>query len=117
MNSPGRRVMVSSSVSFEIHIEQTDAAERCRVDVIRFWFDGEFLSKWVKKKDSFAPPNDDVFVILINGRWTQEDLNPQGDEPNYVGLKVEFDLVEGCMLDEVGWMKVLYDSADVPGSL
>ncbi|CAG8403738.1 unnamed protein product [Penicillium salamii] len=54
------------------------------------------------------------FVILINGRWPPdwdpEELAAGG------GLDDGHEPVYGCTLDEVGWMKVRYDEAQIGAS-
>ncbi|RAO70265.1 uncharacterized protein BHQ10_006277 [Talaromyces amestolkiae] len=57
---------------------------------------------------------DGAFVILIEGRWkprflTEEELEGCGSPPP----ENNFEPVEGCTLEEVGWMKVDYKRAQI----
>ncbi|KAL1853846.1 hypothetical protein Plec18167_007167 [Paecilomyces lecythidis] len=54
------------------------------------------------------------FVILVNGRWKPEFLSEKELE-GYISPPPEnnFEPVKGCTLEDVGWMKVLYDRAQI----
>jgi hypothetical protein len=52
------------------------------------------------------------FVRLANGVWKPEELDE--DELAALGISAqsqleEYEPLEGCNLEDVGWMKVLYD--------
>ncbi|PCG89192.1 Hypothetical protein PENO1_106090 [Penicillium occitanis (nom. inval.)] len=58
--------------------------------------------------------NDTGFVILINGQWkpeflTEEDLKAYHSPPP----ENNFEPVKGCTLEDVGWMNVCYDRAQI----
>ncbi|KAJ9300175.1 hypothetical protein DTO271G3_2292 [Paecilomyces variotii] len=58
--------------------------------------------------------NDTGFVILINGR---QDAELQGGEESDEPLEDDdFEPLHGCTLEDVGWMKVCYDRAQILGS-
>lgn len=68
-----------------------------------------------------APPEDDVnktgFVILVNGIWVPEAMD-KAEIEEYDGCPPPIDgddPVEGCTLHDVGWMKVLYEAAEIDG--
>ncbi|KAE8383973.1 hypothetical protein BDV23DRAFT_177414 [Aspergillus alliaceus] len=55
------------------------------------------------------------FVRLVNGFWEPQELDE--DELAAYGVSSQSELkqyepVEGCTLEDVGWMKVLYDEAE-----
>lgn len=58
--------------------------------------------------------NDTGFVILVNGRWEPEFLSEEELEA-YTSPPPEnnFEPVQGCTLEDVGWMKVCYDRAQI----
>lgn len=58
--------------------------------------------------------NDTGFVILVNGRWEPELLSEEELE-GYTSPPPEnnFEPVQGCTLEDVGWMKVCYDRAQI----
>lgn len=61
--------------------------------------------------------NDTGFVILVNGRWETEFLSEE-DLECFTSPPPEndFEPVEGCTLEDVGWMKVRYDRAQIVAS-
>ena len=61
--------------------------------------------------------NNTGFVILVNGRWEQGFLGEE-ELKGYTSLPQEnnFEPVQGCTLEDVGWMKVCYDRAQIVAS-
>lgn len=58
--------------------------------------------------------NPNAFVILIEGQWkpgylTEEELEGYQNLP----AENDFEPVGGCTLEEVGWMKVCYERAQI----
>lgn len=61
--------------------------------------------------------NENGFVILVNGRWepyflSEEELEGYTSPPQ----ENNFEPVQGCTLEDVGWMKVRYDQAQIVAS-
>ncbi|KAJ5123981.1 uncharacterized protein N7515_007806 [Penicillium bovifimosum] len=61
--------------------------------------------------------NDTGFVVLVNGRWEprflgEEELGGYTSPPQ----ENNFEPVQGCTLEDVGWMKVRYDRAQIVAS-
>ncbi|OGM50928.1 hypothetical protein ABOM_000718 [Aspergillus bombycis] len=59
--------------------------------------------------------NDDGFVRLVDGFWEPEELDK--DELAELGVSSQLELeqeepLEGCTLEDVGWMKVVYYAAE-----
>ncbi|KAA8647059.1 hypothetical protein EYZ11_008794 [Aspergillus tanneri] len=69
-----------------------------------------------------APDPDDCnktgFVRLVNGVWKPEELDEDElAERGRSAQSQEYEPLEGCALEDVGWMKVLYDDAEAWGFL
>ncbi|KAF5859811.1 hypothetical protein ETB97_002420 [Aspergillus alliaceus] len=65
-------------------------------------------------------PSTTGFVRLVNGVWKPEELDQ--DELEERGLSKpseleEFEPLEGCRLEDVGWMKVSFQDAELPAFL
>jgi len=61
--------------------------------------------------------NNTGFVVLVNGRWeprflSEEELEGYNSPPQ----ENSFEPVQGCTLEDVGWMKVCYDRAQIVAS-
>ncbi|KAJ5940136.1 hypothetical protein N7516_000304 [Penicillium verrucosum] len=62
--------------------------------------------------------NNTGFVVLVNNRWEPRFLGEEELE-GYTSLPQDndFEPVQGCMLEDVGWMKVCYDWAQTVASV
>ncbi|KAJ5150890.1 uncharacterized protein N7482_010142 [Penicillium canariense] len=59
-------------------------------------------------------PSSTGFVILVNGMWKPEFLSEEELEGyNSPPPENNFEPVQGCTLEDVGWMKVPYDRAQI----
>ena len=58
--------------------------------------------------------NNTGFVRLVNGIWEPEELDEE-ELKERGGPLPECDPLEGCTLEDVGWIKVLYDEVETPG--
>jgi len=61
--------------------------------------------------------NNTGFVLLVKGRWGPQSLSEEESEGwTSPPEEKDFESVLGCTLEDVGWMKVLYDRAQIVGS-
>ncbi|KAE8150568.1 hypothetical protein BDV25DRAFT_154185 [Aspergillus avenaceus] len=96
--------------------QEEQGADRSRVpDAGRYRFfimvDQEALESVLNAPDP-ASVNKTGFVRLVNGLWKPDE--PDEEELAELGVEglEEEEPLEGCTLEDVGWMKVLYDEAE-----
>ena len=71
----------------------------------------EALQSVLKASPPEAPESildDSALVILINGEWVPEELAAYDSPP-----EDDYGPIEGCTLEDVGWMIVHYDRAEM----